>query len=179
MVSPLADLTPVLCVLGCGNATRSDDGVGVFVAQALKIWLLRHPRTDVRVFDAGTGGMDVMFLARGADRLIIVDASTTGSEAGAIFRVPGHELEALPDPGYSLHNFRWQHALAAGRKIFGTDFPGEVSVYLIEAHRLAFGLDLSAVVVQAAARVIAEIQQEVEAYPQRRSWPAMAATNVV
>ena len=116
----------MLCVIGCGNSTRSDDGVGVYVAQALRAQLQRNPQSDVLIFDAGTGGMDVMFQARGARRLIIVDASKSGSEAGAVFRVPGRELESEPDAGFSLHDFRWQHALTAGRKIFGADFPSDV-----------------------------------------------------
>jgi Ni,Fe-hydrogenase maturation factor len=33
---------------------------------------------DVRLFDAGTGGMEVMFQARGARQLIIVDAMSFG-----------------------------------------------------------------------------------------------------
>jgi hydrogenase maturation protease len=144
----------MLCVIGCGNVTRSDDGVGVHVAQALCGELRRRPRPDVRVFDAGTGGMDVMFQARGATRLIIIDAAASGAEPGAIFRVPGEELAAEPEARYSLHDFRWQHALTAGRKIFGGDFPQDVTVFLVEAQSLAFGLELSAPVLRAAERVI-------------------------
>ena len=111
--------------------------------------------------------MEVMFQARGSEKLIILDASCTGSEAGAIFRVPGNELEALPEPSYNLHDFRWDHALAAGRKIFLDDFPQEVTVYLIEAENLDFGLELSPIVQRSADLVFAEliiiIQQNVMA----------------
>lgn len=164
MVPAVADLTgsaptaPTLCVIGCGNSTRSDDGVGVHVAQTLRAQLREEPKPRVRVFDAGTGGMDVMFQARGASRLIIVDASRSGSEPGAIFKVPGAELASEPDAAYSLHDFRWQHALTAGRKIFGAEFPHDVSVFLIEAECLDFGLELSAAVSRSAARVIEEIR---------------------
>ncbi len=159
MVPAVADLAgQTLCVIGCGNATRSDDGVGVFVAQCLRAQLLKDPQPRVRVFDAGTGGMDVMFQARGASRLIIVDASRSGSEPGAIFKVPGAELASEPDAAFSLHDFRWQHALTAGRKIFGAEFPGDVTVFLIEADNLGFGLELSAPVLRSADRVIEEIR---------------------
>jgi len=157
----------MLCVIGCGNLTRSDDGVGVFVAQHLQHHVQQSPHAAVRVFDAGTGGMDVMFQARGADRLIIIDAVTSGSEAGAIFRVPGNELECDADPGYSLHDFRWHHALAAGRKIFGADFPTEVTVYLIEAACLGFGLELSDTVRNSALKVVEEIDEAIQRYPGR------------
>jgi len=147
----------MLCVIGCGNITRSDDGAGVLVARRLARHLKRRPHPAVRVFDAGTGGMDVMFQARGADRVVIVDAATSGSAAGAIFRVPGRELEATPDPGFSLHDFRWQHALAAGRRMYGADFPADVTVFLIEAQSLAFGLELCRPVQRSALRVTREI----------------------
>jgi hydrogenase maturation protease len=132
--------------------------VGVYVAQALRGFLRQHPEACAQVFDAGTGGMDVMFQARGARRLIIIDASKSGSPPGAIFKVPGAELASEPDAAYSLHDFRWQHALTAGRKIFGADFPADVSVYLIEASSLAFGLDLSPAVLASADRVVEEIR---------------------
>jgi len=162
----------MLCVIGCGNSTRCDDGAGVLVAQALQARLRQHPHPGVRVFDAGTGGMEVMFQARGAGKLIIVDASSSGSEAGAIFKVPGQELEQQAEPAYSLHDFRWQHALAAGRKIFGAAFPSDVTVYLIEAQCLGFGLELSPPVLAAAHQVIGYIQESISQYP--RPEPASA-----
>ncbi|MFM6344532.1 MAG: hydrogenase maturation protease, partial [Dolichospermum sp.] len=55
------------------------------------------------------------------------------------------------------HDFRWDHALAAGRKIFGDDFPQEVTVYLIEAANLDLGLELSPVVRRSADLVFAEL----------------------
>ena len=157
----------MLTIIGCGNLNRSDDAVGVNIAQGLQQYLAQNPHPKIRVFDCGTAGMEVMFQARGSEELIILDASCTGSEAGAIFKVPGKELEALPEPSYNLHDFRWDHALAAGRKIFGDDFPQEVTVYLIEAGNLDLGLELSPVVRRSADLVFAElitvIQQNVMA----------------
>ncbi|MFM6282026.1 MAG: hydrogenase maturation protease, partial [Dolichospermum sp.] len=129
----------------------------VIIAQGLQQYLAQNPHPKIRVFDCGTAGMEVMFQARGSEKLIIIDASCTGSEAGAIFKVPGNELEALPEPSYNLHDFRWDHALAAGKKIFGDDFPQEVTVYLIEAENLDLGLQLSPVVQRSADLVFAEL----------------------
>lgn len=162
VVPALADL--MLAIIGCGNANRSDDAVGVRVAQALQARLREHPRDDVRVYDAGTGGMDVMFQARGVSKLVIVDASCSGSAPGAIFTVPGAELEGDHDPGYSLHDFRWDHALAAGRKIFRSAFPEDVTVYLVEAGTLELGLELSEPVQRAAQTLIARIGRIMDAY---------------
>jgi hydrogenase maturation protease len=152
----------MLTIIGCGNLNRSDDGVGVIIAQRLQQYLFAHPIPNVRVYDCGTAGMEVMFQARGTQQLIIVDASATGSEPGAIFKVPSSELEALPEPSYSLHDFRWDNALAVGRKIFREDFPEDVTVYLIEAANLDFGLELSPVVQRSAEKVFQELIQSFE-----------------
>jgi hydrogenase maturation protease len=108
--------------------------------------------------------MEVMFRARGSTRLILIDASSTGSEAGAVYRVPGEVLEQLPEPGYTLHDFRRDHAIAAGRKIFKEDFPDEVTVFLVEAADLDFGLEISDPVRAAGARVFAELIKICHAY---------------
>ena len=147
----------MLTIIGCGNLNRRDDAVGVIIAQRLQQYLAEHPHPHMRVYDCGTAGMEVMFQARGSKKLIIIDASSTGAEPGAVFKVPGKELEALPEPSYNLHDFRWDHALAAGRKIFKEDFPEEVTVYLIEAENLGFGLELSPVVQHSADLVFKEI----------------------
>ena len=147
----------MLTIIGCGNLNRSDDGVGVLVAQRLHKHLLANPLPGVRVFDCGTSGVDVMFQARGSDELIIIDASQTGAEAGAIYEVPGEELEQLPNPSYNLHDFRWDHAIAAGRQIFSDTFPEKVTVYLIEAGNLDFGWELSEAVAIAADQVAEQI----------------------
>lgn len=154
----------MLTIIGCGNANRRDDGVGVYVAQRLASALRERPNPRVRVLDTGTAGMEVMFQARGASELVIVDASRSGSQPGAVFRVPGEELAATYTPAYSLHDFRWDHALAAGRRLFGEEFPQDVTVYLIEAQELGFGLDLSAPVRAAAERVIAELRGVIDAF---------------
>ncbi|NES70197.1 MAG: hydrogenase maturation protease, partial [Okeania sp. SIO2D1] len=62
-----------------------------------------------------------------------------------------------PEPSYSLHDFRWDNALAVGRKIFREDFPEDVIVYLIEAENLDFGLELSSVVQRSAEKVFQEL----------------------
>ncbi|HLO86791.1 MAG TPA: hydrogenase maturation protease [Nostocaceae cyanobacterium] len=147
----------MMTIIGCGNLNRNDDAVGVIIAQRLQKYLSENPHPNVRVFDCGTGGMEVMFQARGSTQLIIIDASSTGSEPGAVFKVPGKELEALPEPSLNLHDFRWDNALAAGRKIFQNDFPDDVTVYLIEAANLGFGLELSPVVQHSADLVFAEL----------------------
>lgn len=133
----------MLAIIGCGNTNRSDDGVGIHVVRALSAILADAPMPHVKVFDAGTAGMEVMFQARGMQELMVVDACLSNSEVGAIFEVPGEELIVEKEPSFNLHDFRWQHALYAGRKIYKDDFPEKIAIYLIEAGNVNLGLELS------------------------------------
>ncbi len=154
----------MLTIIGCGNPNRRDDGAGVTVVRRLRDLLRNGLPPDIRIFDAGTAGMDVMFQARGSRALILVDACRSGSEPGAVFEVPGEELAAQPTPSFNLHDFRWDHALFAGRQIYGDDFPGDVSVYLIEAASLELGIGLSPEVERAVETVVGKLARRIRAW---------------
>lgn len=148
----------MIAVVACGNPNRSDDGVGLSVLQLLKSRVLaRDPL--VRLLDAGTDGMAAMFAARGCRTLIVIDACQSGSEPGAIFEVPGSELTQPYAPGLNLHDFRWDHALFAGKAIFRDAFPDDVVVFLIEAQCLDLGLAISEPVTGAASKVADRIEE--------------------
>ncbi|WP_026607803.1 hydrogenase maturation protease [Methylocapsa acidiphila] len=153
----------MLAVIGCGNLNRCDDGVGAIVAQRL---LSRGYESSgrLRIFDAGTNGMEVLFQARGAKKLVIVDACASGAEPGAVFEAPGSFLENHPEPSFTLHDFRWDHALYAGRRIWADEFPDDVTVFLVEAQTLDFGLELSEPVAKAAEIVATRVSAMIDAY---------------
>lgn len=163
----------MLTIIGCGNPNRRDDGVGVVVAQRLRERLAG--REGVRVFDCGTAGMEVMFGARGSTHLVVVDACRSGSEPGSVFRVPGSELAQDHSPTFSLHDFRWDHALAAGRRIFADDFPERVDVFLVEAEDLGFGTSMTARVAAAVDAVVAQILELVPSAPAGADLPCEVA----
>ncbi len=156
----------MLTIIGCGNLNRSDDGAGVIVTRKLMDEFGGNPPQGIQIFDAGTDGMGVMFKARGSNSLIIIDASSTGSKPGAVFEVPGKELEGKPPDSYNLHDFRWDHALYAGRKIFKDEFPKDVKVFLIEANSLELGLELSQEVLDAVDIVVGKISGRIKAHAQ-------------
>jgi hydrogenase maturation protease len=145
----------MIVVIGCGNPNRGDDGVGPEVVRALRS---RGESEGVRLLDAGTDGMAVIFAARGCRTLIIIDACRSGSDPGAIFEVPGAELEQKYQPSLSLHDFRWDHALHAGRMLLRDEFPTDVTVLLIEAETIDFGVGLSHAVLASAARVVDRVE---------------------
>jgi len=155
------DLQPAGCavlVVGCGNLLRGDDGVGPVLVRHL--WERGIP-DGARIVDGGTAGMDVAFQMRGAGRVVLIDAATTGSEPGTIFRVPGSELGELPPlQGLHTHMFRWDHALAFARWALGDAYPADITVFLVEVADVALGAELSAPVVAAMEEVIALIERD-------------------
>ncbi|SMF30699.1 hydrogenase maturation protease [Tistlia consotensis] len=151
---------PALAIIGCGNPNRRDDGAGPQVVSLLK---RRSLPAGVALFDAGTDGMAVIYRARGAARLVIVDARRPEGAPGTVYEVPGEVLAAPPPQSFNLHDFRWDHALYAGRKLYGEGFPAQVRVFLIEAASLDFGLGLSPAVAAAAESVAERIARLAEA----------------
>jgi hydrogenase maturation protease len=158
----LADLTQMaggIAIIGCGNPNRGDDGAGPEVLQLLRSdAAIAGGASSVRLLDAGTDGMAVMFAARGCETLIIVDACQSGAESGAVFEVPGDALEQPPRSSFNLHDFRWDHALFAGRQMYREQFPADVRVFLIEAENLGLGIGLSQSVSDAARTVAGRIR---------------------
>ena len=149
-------------MIGCGNLARSDDGAGVEVIRELSRRGCASGST-VKLIDAGTGGMDVMFAARDAQHVVIVDACRSGCDPGAIFRLPGREAQTPAEHGFSLHGLRWDHALYAGCRIFGDTFIDNTEVILIEAQSLGFGLEMSDPVrlaVQTVASLLKEMMSD-------------------
>ena len=153
----------MLAIIGCGNPNRTDDGFGCAVVARLRAMAAFAQWPGVKILDAGTDGMAVMFAARGCTALIVIDANSSGSPPGAIFEVPGSELAQPHQASLNLHDFRWDHALHAGRQIFKQDFPADVRVILVEAASLGFGLELTAPVAAAVEPVVARIVARIEA----------------
>jgi hydrogenase maturation protease len=147
-----------LAVVGCGNPLRADDGVGPLLVRRLRE--ARVP-PGVRLVDGGTAGADVAAQMRGAKRVIVVDASSTGAAPGTVYRVPGREVEDMPPlSGLHSHSFRWDHALAFARWLLGDEYPSDVTVYLIEAADRTPGGELSALVRHGMEQVLGLIMRE-------------------
>jgi hydrogenase maturation protease len=147
-----------LAVIGCGDPSRGDDGVGPA--------LVRQLRGDgvpprVRLVDGGAAGTDIAAALRGAKRVIVVDASHTGAAPGTVCRVPGLEVQDMP-PLSGLHtgSFGWDHALAFARWLLGAHYPSDVTVYLIEALDRNCRGGLSGPARAGLAQVIALIRRE-------------------
>lgn len=148
-----------LLIIGCGNLLRGDDAAGPILIR--RLWELATFDNDVMLADGGTSGMDVVFKMRDANRVLIVDAATTGAKPGTIYRVPGSEVEAVPEiTTMGSHDFRWDNALAVGRWLLGRHMPENIDVYLIEGEQFGFGDDLSPTVRDAVEKLAHRILEK-------------------
>lgn len=115
-------------VLGLGNSILTDDAVGFAVVEEVR---KRLDSGDVTVSEASAGGLSLLELVVGYDRVIIVDAIQTG--AGQ----PGEIHHLSPDQfhgslrGASTHAVDLATALELGRRL-GMDIPKEVEILAVE-----------------------------------------------
>ena len=152
-------------MVGCGNLLRGDDAAGPILVRLLAD---RDLPEGVRLVDGGTAGMDVAFAMRGARRVIVVDASRIGVEAGTVHRVPGEELTDLSPPDGNLHNFRWDQALGFARWLLKDEYPDDVTVWLVEGQSFDLGDALSPAVQASVERVADQIAADVQSRPDDR-----------
>ena len=147
-------------VLGMGNTILCDDGVGIYVVQeAAK----RYRQDDVDFADASVGGMRLLDIIAGYNRIIMVDAiKTTDGKPGDIYRLHPDDLPTLHSG--STHDLSLIGALALGRGM-GMKLPdGEDFVIIaIEVEEVwTFGeectLGVAEAIPQAVEAVLAELE---------------------
>jgi len=98
-------------ILGLGNPIVADDSIGLRVVAALEPQLAGRP--DVEVSEDYWGGLRLMERMVGYDRVIVVDAITTGAPPGTIHRLTPDGVPTKKSN--SAHDISLPMALAVGR----------------------------------------------------------------
>lgn len=149
-------------ILGFGNPVRSDDAIGVYVANELKQRL--NDRDDVSVFDMGTSAFEILFQLKGHQKIIIVDGVlNSGEPDGSLFALPASAINAQiqNDPLVFLHGLKWDQALSYAKKIMGNEFPEDsIRVYLVAISDIKMEMQLSTTVKTAGDKLISLILKE-------------------
>jgi hydrogenase maturation protease len=115
-------------VIGLGNPILSDDGVGPAIARELENKI--DPQV-ANVAEASLGGLNLLDLLVGYDRVIIIDAiKTENGKPGQIYRL---DPEALTTTRYtaSPHDVNLVTALELGKKL-GLAMPQKIDIFAIE-----------------------------------------------
>lgn len=114
-------------ILGLGNTMLTDDGVGIRVVRALKARTL-PPGVISAV--AAVGGLRLLEMIAGYERLILVDAVLTpGKRPGEIALLKAGDLPASLHAG-SAHDLSFAAALALGREL-GIQIPEDRQIHIV------------------------------------------------
>jgi hydrogenase maturation protease len=147
-------------VIGIGNASRGDDGVGRMVARLLQ---LRMP-ADVRLIDRDGEATALLADLQSARCAWLVDAAQSGAPAGTIHRIDCAAGDAIaPRRDVSSHGFGVAEAIGLARAL-GV-LPPHCIVYAIEAVDFAHGAAPSPAVTRAAHEVADRILAELATLP--------------
>jgi hydrogenase maturation protease len=180
-------------VVGLGNPILTDDGVGVQAAWELARLLHGRenggnngdgraeltavmeglhaefgcpPSATTTITEASVGGLRLMELMIGYDRVVIMDALTVnnGLGAGSIHRLTLDDLTEISPTQHSAsaHDTTLITALASGKQL-GFHLPDEVIVYAVEVENVQDFSEnpttaVAAAIPRLAAAVLAELQ---------------------
>jgi hydrogenase maturation protease len=114
-------------VLGLGNPILTDDGIGILVVRALSAQPL-PPGVDTA--EASLGGLRILEIITGYERLILVDAIQTADGRPGEVSTPDHDkLHASLHSG-STHDLSFSGALKLGREL-KMDIPGDSEIVIV------------------------------------------------
>jgi len=153
-------------VIGLGNPILGDDGVGLAVARAVDSALSECDMPETEVAEACVGGLRLMEMMVGHERVILVDAiKTHDGKTGTVYRLCLDDLRALGPTQHSAsaHDAGLPTSLAAGRQM-GLDLPEELVIYAIEVlHVSDFGYamcdEVAGAIPAVAAAIMADLRE--------------------
>jgi hydrogenase maturation protease len=147
-------------VLGMGNTILCDDGVGVYAVQEAA---RRCQRDGVVFADASVGGMRLLDIIAGYDRIVLVDAiRTADGQPGDVYRLHPGDLPTLHSG--STHDLSLTGALALGRGM-GMQLPADENfvIVAVEVEEVwTFGEECTPAVAEAIPRAVEVILAELE-----------------
>lgn len=147
-------------IIGMGNGVRSDDGVGLRIAQELGGLFAGDP--DVATAELHCGGMQLMETMAGYDRAVVIDAMIGGATPGTVRIFDPEELPNTRTTN-STHDGSLQMALEFGRAI-GLRVPGKIRIWAVEAGDVeTLGETLTPPVERAVPLVVQDVLRELRA----------------
>ncbi|GAB4541722.1 MAG: HyaD/HybD family hydrogenase maturation endopeptidase [Anaerolineae bacterium] len=146
-------------IIGLGNPILTDDGVGVKVAYAVQDALASSGQNGVTVTEASVGGLRLMEMMEGYDRVILVDAiQTPEGQPGTIWRLTLDDLASVAPTQHSAsaHDMNLPTAMEMGRRL-GLALPQQVEIFAIEAQDVVTFGETCTPDVTAAIPVVTEL----------------------
>jgi hydrogenase maturation protease len=146
-------------ILGLGNPILTDDGIGVHVVRKLAT----HPLPEhVTCAEASVGGLRLLEIITGYERVIMVDAvQTADGRPGDIYHLHAGDLKASLHAG-STHDLSFPGALHLGRSM-GMALPDDENILILAVEAedvLTFGEECTPAVQAAIPRAVEEVLAE-------------------
>ena len=145
--------------LGVGNPILQDDGVGIHVINELR----EHLKDSRVILDiAYTGGMNLLDMIRGFDKVILVDAiKQEDSKTGEVKRFSLTEAPAVHS--CNPHDVSLSEALLLAKQLGEEHLPQEIVVIgIVVKNTVDFGEQLSREVASAVPTAVALVLTELK-----------------
>lgn len=134
---------------------KGDDGFGIYVLGELE----KHELPgNVMLIDGGKGEIEVANYLEGADKIIIVDAVSSGDAPGRVFRFSLDQFQACDCSAYFLHYINLHQTL----EIEKTKPLPEIIFYGVEIQKVEEGMALSPRVYESLQEVVDLILGEIK-----------------
>jgi len=149
-------------LLGMGNPILGDDAVGIRVTERLGRRLGPVPDLAVRE-ECCTGGLELLEVVEGFDRLIVLDSiKTEGGRPGDWYRFDGTALRETMHLN-NVHDANFATAMELGRQM-GVHVPDDADIHVLAveiSENLTFSDRLSPEVQAALPDLIDEMHEEI------------------
>ena len=146
-------------VLGIGNPILQDDGVGIHVINELR----SHVKNSrIKMDIAYTGGMNLLDMIRGFDKVILVDAiKQENSKTGEVKRFSLAEAPAVHSS--NPHEISLSEALLLAKQLGEKQLPQEIVVIgIVVKNTLDFGENLTSEVASAIPNAVTMVLTELK-----------------
>jgi hydrogenase maturation protease len=145
-----------------GNPILSDDAVGIRIAERLSRRLGPCEGLAVRE-ECCTGGLELLEVVEGFDRLIVLDSiKTEGGRPGDWYRFDGTALRETMHLN-NVHDANFATAMELGRQM-GVRVPDDADIHVLAveiSENLTFGDRLSPELEAAMPELVDEMQEEI------------------
>ena len=153
-----------IAVIGIGNAYRTDDGVGLYVARKFT----NHAVAGVKAVVGIGDGFALMDEWSSTDLAFVIDCAWSGAAPGTIFRFDAL-CETIPSNlfrGVSTHSISINEAIEIARIL--NRLPRRLIVYGIEGQDCFAGATVTPEVLQGADDMIRQINREIGTFANRQ-----------
>lgn len=118
-----------ILILGLGNPILSDDAIGIRVVQQLKTLLGKDSNVEIK--DTSLGGINLLELIRGYQKLILIDSiKTPDGIPGQVHEFKMNDFRQTIHLS-SIHDINFATVMKLGEKL-GFKMPKETQIFAVE-----------------------------------------------